>query len=140
MRRAKENDRKLLRGWTIYITDKVNGGFDTYHEIVSVNGGLAVPYRGRTGVQLPNRRLRLDEDPDAGLESQNQGGDAETDYVYLVSGADEEETKIWPTFRKMAEKQDLVSRIVKTDWLLSLAMCQKVEWHDWWEHEGSVGA
>jgi len=92
-----------------------------------------VPYRGRTGVQLPRRRLKQFEDPEAGLESQNQGGDVETDYVYLVSGTADEEVKLWATFRKMAEKQGLEARIVKTDWLLNSAMAQRVEWDVRWE-------
>jgi len=137
--RAKDNNRRLLRGWTIYVTEHVNGGFDTYKDVIDSNGGTAVIYRGRTGVQLPRRRLRLDEDPDAGLESQNQGGDEETDFVYLVSGTADEDVKMWATFRKMASKQGLEARIVKTDWLLNLAMRQCVEWDDKWELKDGKG-
>lgn len=133
LKRAKENSHKLLRGWTIFVTDHVPGGFDTYQDIISRNGGKAVPYRGRTGVVLPPRRLRMDEDPDAGLESQNQGGDVETDYVYLVSGTEDDDVKIWPIFRKLAEKQGVQARVVTNEWLLNLAMGQKVEWDDKWE-------
>ena len=135
--RAADNDHKLLRGWTIYVTDKVSGGFETYKEIIETNGGTAIPYRGRTGVVLPRRRLRIDEDPHAGLESQNQGGDEETGYVYLVSGTEEEDVRVWTTFRKLAEKQGLQARIVKTDWVLNLAMAQRVEWDDGWELSSS---
>ena len=137
LKRAKDNNRKLLRGWTIYVSHKVNGGFDTYKDIVEINGGTAVPYRGRTGVQLPRRRLRQAGDPGAGLESQNQGGDVETDFVYLVSGTEEDEGKMWQTFRKMAQKQDLEARIVSPDWLLNLAMAQRVEWDEKWELDES---
>ncbi|KAF2156008.1 BRCT domain-containing protein [Myriangium duriaei CBS 260.36] len=133
VQRAKDNNHKLLRGWTIYVTDKVAGGFDTFKDIVEANGGTAIPYRGRTGVHLPRRRLRIDEDPNAGLESQNQGGDQETDFVYLISGTEDEEVKIWQVFRKLAEKQDLEARIVKTDWILNCAMAQQVEWDAKWE-------
>lgn len=136
VQRAKDNNQRLLRGWTIYVTDKVAGGFETFKDIIVANGGTALPYRGRTGVALPRRRLRMNEDPDAGLESQNQGGDEETDYVYLLSGATEDEIKLWGTFKKMAEKQDLEARIVKTDWILNCAMAQRVEWDEKWDLEG----
>ena len=138
VKRAKENNHKLLRGWTIYVTDKVAGGFDTFKDIIEANGGVAIPYRGRTGIQLPRRRLTMAEDPDAGLESQNQGGDVETDYVYLISGSSEEEIKLWAAFRKMAEKQGLKERIVKTDWVLNCAMAQRVEWNEQWELQESI--
>ncbi|GAM83583.1 hypothetical protein ANO11243_015710 [Dothideomycetidae sp. 11243] len=131
--RAKDNNHKLLRGWTLYVTDKVGGGFETFKDIIEANGGTAIPYKGRTGVQLPRRRLKLEDDPEAGLESQNQGGNEETDYVYLISGTADEEVKIWPTFRKLAEKQGLEARIVKTDWVLNCAMAQRVEWDEQWE-------
>lgn len=137
--RAKDNNHKLLRGWTIYVTDKVNGGYETYADIISTNGGKPVPYRGRSGVTVPKRRLLFDQDPEAGPESQNQGGDVETDYVYLVSGQTDDEVKMWPLFRRLAEKYDLEGRIVKTDWLLNLAMEQKVLWDERWEqNEGDV--
>jgi len=91
-------------------------------------------------MQLPRRRLKVLEDPDAGLESQNQGGDDETDFVYLVSGTADDDVKVWATFRKMAEKQGLSARIVKTDWLLNCAMAQRIEWDARWElDERSVG-
>lgn len=131
--RAKENNGRLLRGWTIFVTAKIKSGYETFEEIIKANGGTPTAYRGRTGVSLPRRRKNPSEDPEAGAESQHQGGDEETDYVYLVSGFSDEETKVWDTFRTMAEKQDLRARIVSTDWLLNLAMQQKVEWDPKWE-------
>ncbi|KAF4556889.1 BRCT domain-containing protein [Elsinoe fawcettii] len=139
--RAKDNNHKLLRGWTIYVTDKVNGGYETYADIITTNGGKPVPYRGRSGVTVPKRRLLFDQDPEAGLESQNQGGDVETDYVYLVSGQTDDEVKMWPLFRRLAEKYDLEGRVVRTDWLLNLAMEQRVGWDQRFEqNEGEVAA
>lgn len=131
--RAKINQNKLLRGWTIYISGNIDARLDTFRDIVMANGGTAIPYRGRTGVTLPRRRLPHAEDPDAGAESQHQGGDVECDYVYLVSSTKDDEVKIWPTFRQLARKQDLQARIVKTDWLLNLAMVQRIEWEPSWE-------
>jgi hypothetical protein len=126
--RAKDNQHKLLRGWTIFITKDVKGGFDTYKDIISANGGQALLYQGRQGVNFPKRRLR--EDPDAGSESQNQGEDDEFDYVYLVTGDSEAEAKLWKQFREMAKKQDLEARIVKNDWILHAAMAQQIVWKD----------
>jgi len=128
--RAKVNDHKLLRGWSIFVTRDIAGGFDTYKEIITINGGDAYMYQGRTGLTLPKRRLR--DDPESGSESQHQGGDEEYDYVYLVSGTTEPELKLWKAFRSLAEKQGLQTRIVKSDWLLSTAMSQQVRWDDEW--------
>ncbi|KAK6391056.1 hypothetical protein LTR65_004813 [Meristemomyces frigidus] len=129
--RAKVNQRKLLRGWSIFIAKDIAGGFETYKEIITLNGGDAYLYAGRTGLTLPKRRLR--DDPDAGSESQHQGGDEEFDYVYLVSGMTDPEVKLWKQFRSTAEKQDLEARIVRTDWLLNAAMSQQVTWDEKWE-------
>lgn len=133
VQRAKDNGHKLLRGWHVYVTDKVSGGFDTFKDIIEANGGVAIPYRGKKSLQIPRRRLGLAQDPEAGAESQNQGGDEELDYVYLISGTSDEETKLWTTFRGLAKSQDLEARIVKTDWVLNCAMAQRVEWNEQWE-------
>ena len=133
LERAKINQGKLFRGWTVFVTKDVNGGFDTYKDIVSLNGGSAMMYAGRTGVILPRRRL--ENDPDAGAESQHQGGRDEFDFVYLVSGTSDKEMKHWKTFRELAKKQDLQPRIVSTDWLLTAAMRQEITWNAEWEWE-----
>lgn len=131
--RAKENQRRLLRGWTILVTEKVSGGFETYKEIININGGQAMLYRGRTGINIPKRKPSS-EDPDAGPEVKNQGDeDEETDVAYLISGTLDEEVKLWEKFRSNAEKHGLTPRIVKTDWLINLAMSQRIEWDDKWE-------
>lgn len=128
--RAQINERKLLRGWTIFVTASVPGGFETYKEIITLNGGAAMLYAGRTGLTIPKRRLR--DDPEAGSESQHQGGEEEFDYVYLVSGESELDVKLWGQFRKVAEKQELEARIVKTDWVLNVAMSQEIKWDEKW--------
>lgn len=139
LERAKINDRKLLRGWSIFVTKEVNGGFDTYNDIITVNGGKALVYAGRTGLTLPKRRIRPEDDEDAGAESQHQGGDEEFDYVYLISGKMEPEVKLWKTFKALAEKQGLQARIVDTDWLLDAAMSQQITWKEkWLLDEGAV--
>jgi hypothetical protein len=130
LQRARENQHKLFRGWSIFVTKDVNGGFDTFKEIITVNGGAAFLYQGRTGMQLPKRRLR--DDPQSGLESQNQGGAEEFDYVYLVSGSSENDQKLWRNFRNVAHKQDVEARIVSTDWLLNAAMTQQITFNEKW--------
>jgi hypothetical protein len=129
--RAKINDHKLFRGWSIFVTRDIPGTFDTFKTIISLNGGQAMMYQGRTGTTIPKRRLR--DDPSAGGESQHQGGDDEYDCVYLVSGSSDAEQKLWKTFTELAAKQDLEARIVKADWLLHAAMSQQITWKDMWE-------
>lgn len=46
--------------------------------------------------------------------------------VYLISGSTKENAKFWSRFRSMAEGSRKVPRIVKADWLLETAMCQKI--------------
>lgn len=129
--RAKVNDHKLFRGWSIFVTRDIPGTFDTFKSIITLNGGQAMMYQGRTGTTIPKRRLR--DDPSAGGESQHQGGDEEYDCVYLVSGSSDAEQKLWKPFTDMAAKQDLEARIVKADWLLHAAMSQQITWKDMWE-------
>jgi hypothetical protein len=135
--RAKINDHKLFRGWSIFVTRDIPGTFDTFKSIITLNGGNPMMYQGRTGTTIPKRRLR--DDPSAGGESQHQGGDEEYDHVYLVSGTSEPEQKLWKSFTELAAKQDLEARIVKSDWLLHAAMSQQITWKDMWElKEGAV--
>ena len=134
LERAKVNDRKLLRGWSIFVTKDIPGGFDTYKEIITLNGGDAFLYAGRTGLTMPKRRLT--DDPDSGAESQNQGADDEYDFVFLVSGTSDAEIKLWKAFKDTAQKQDLESRVVKTDWLLNAAMSQRIQWDEKWMLDG----
>ena len=129
LERAKINQHKLLRGWSIFVTKDIPGGFETYKEIIELNGGGPHLYQGRTGLVL---KPRLRGDPAAGAESQHQGEDDEFECIYLVSGTSEAESKLWKTFRALAEKQDLQPRIVKSEWLLTAALSQQVEWKDEW--------
>lgn len=128
--RARINQHKLLRGWTIFVTKEVRGGFDTYKDIITLNGGAAMMYAGRTGLAITKRRLH--DDPEADSESQHQGGDDEFDYAYLVSGITEPEVKLWKAFRDLAKKQGLEARVVHQDWLLNAAMSQEVKWNEKW--------
>lgn len=115
--RATENRHQLLQGRSIYVVDKIHGGFDTYQAIVEANGGQCMTYRGRRGTLIPSRRAgsegSTDDDP------QNE--------VYLLSSDSKEDKKLWPQFTKMAEGSRKVARIVKSDWLVDSAMVQKIQ-------------
>lgn len=130
LERAKVNDRKLLQGWSIFVTEQIPGGFETFDDIIKMNGGAPMKYKARVGVKIDKYPGK--GDPKAGPEIRNQGGDDEHKYVYLVSGTSNEEVKLWKPFRDLAAKQDLEARIVKSDWLLNAAMSQQIRWDDKW--------
>jgi len=109
--RAKENKGRLLRGHSIYVTEAVRGGFETYRSIIEVNGGKCLMYRARAATSL---RAGVDEDTD-GSES------GQPEFVYLVSGQTHEEAKLWPKFKQMVEAAGKNPRIVRNDWLLNTA-------------------
>ncbi|THY24010.1 hypothetical protein D6D01_05760 [Aureobasidium pullulans] len=132
LERGEVNANRLLHGWTIFVTEKVSGKFDTYKEIISINGGTALLYKGRTNV-ITGPRIPASEDPEAGPETENNGKEEELDKVYLISGTANEEVKLWEKFRQEARKKGCYGRVVKTDWLINLAMSQKVEWDEKWE-------
>ena len=120
--RAQKNKGKLLRGYSIYCTEFVHGGFDTYKSIVETNGGKCLLYRARagTGSML---RAGLDEDSDASESSQPE-------YVYLISGKTPEEGKLWPKFRQMVESMGKIPVVAANDWMLNMALSQEMHWHD----------
>lgn len=128
LKRAKANQGKLLEGWSIFITKDVSGGFETYKEIVEVNGGDAYLYGGLTGIVLPKRRRPTDNDS----MSLPENADEEYDHVYLVSGESKTDQKLRKTFRDVARKQELESRTVSTEWLLNAAMSQRIEFNEKW--------
>ncbi|KAK5168227.1 regulator of Ty1 Transposition [Saxophila tyrrhenica] len=127
LERAKINNRKLFHGWTIYVTRDVPGGFDTYKDIVELNGGSAVVYGGRKGLELAKR---AQDDSDAGPEVKHQGGKEEFGCVYLVAGESAAEKHLSKLFRELAANQGLEARVVKHDWLLNTAMSQEVVWDE----------
>ena len=135
IKRAKINKRHLLRGWTIFCTEGVKGGFETFRDIVEINGGTCLKWKGRSTVRVTNRKMSADEDEDleTGEESQNQGGENEKDYLYLISGESNEEMGLWQKFRLWAFDNELLPRIVTPDWLLGCAMAQQIEWNEDYE-------
>lgn len=137
---AKRNQRHLLRGITVYCTPNVYGGAETYKAIVEANGGICMPFRARHGAisssntNHNNTSTANDDDEDGGEKKDDQG----SRYVYLLSGDTREDTRLWPKFRQMAQEKGLVPRIVKTEWILDVAMSQELRWQDDYEFEGSA--
>ena len=110
-----------MKSQRIHVTENIHGGFETYKSIIEANGGRCFLYRARSGTFIPV----------AGNQSDSENEDPE--FAYLISGASEAETKLWPKFRQMARESNRVPRIVKTDWMLDLALSQQVRWDDSYE-------
>ena len=127
--RAKANKGRLLHDYTIYCTENIRGGFDSYKSIVEANGGKCRLFRARAGSIPASRAGGGDETED----------DVEEEYVYMISGASPEEKKVWPKFRTMVQGVGKVPRVVRSDWMLDLALRQEVRWLDSYELvEGEV--
>jgi hypothetical protein len=128
MARAKQNKHRLLKDWQIFCTQNVAGGFDTYKDIIEANGGKCAMWKGRTTSITASKRSKNPSTE----ESQNQKED-EGDVLYLISDPDKKDFANWVKFRELAKRHDMVPRIVKTEWLLCVAMAQYVHWKDEWE-------
>ncbi|KAL9043241.1 MAG: hypothetical protein Q9214_003568 [Letrouitia sp. 1 TL-2023] len=123
LQKAKSNKGHLLRGMSIFCTENIQSGFDIYKSIVEANGEKCLLYRARAGSTAAARAGGLDDDADQ--------MDVDTpDYIYLISGTTPEEAKLWPKFRQMAQGTGKLPRIVRTDWMLDLALRQEIQWHD----------
>lgn len=117
--RAQQNKRKLLDDFEIFLTDGPN--FATYKDIISSNGGEGHLFKINSKVKLDSR-----EKPDDNELAKNRKED-ERDVIYLISGFDKKEVALWKKFREMVKDQGLKPRIVQPDWLLAIAMSQKIE-------------
>lgn len=118
--RAKINKGHLLRGHSIYCTEIIHGGYETYKSIVEANGGNCLLYRARAAT---NATARDPEDIESELAQ----------YMYLMSGVTPDEAKLWPKFRKTARAAGKTPRIVKTDWMVDIGLSQRIQWHDYYE-------
>lgn len=124
--RAKENKGQLLRGYTIYCTEFIHGGFDTYKAIVEANGGKCLLYRARASSNISARTGATDRGHDK--------MDLDTpEYLYLLSGVSPEEARLWPKFRQLAKGMEMEPRIVKNDWLIDLALSQRIQWQEMYD-------
>ena len=118
--RAKINKGHLLKGYSIYCTENIHGGYETYKSIIEANGGNCLLYRARAAANAATRDLE----------------DMETEpaqYMYLMSGVTPDEAKLWPKFRKTARAAGKTARIVKTDWMIELGLSQRIQWQDNYE-------
>lgn len=127
--RARQNQKRLLRDWTIFCTSGVKGGIDTFKEIIAANGGRCQQFSGRTANITASKRTVDTSNKEI---SQNQEED-EGDVLYLISEPVKSEFPLWAKFRELAKKHDMVPRIVTTEWLLFIAMAQYVHWDPSWE-------
>ncbi|KAI5808837.1 BRCT domain-containing protein [Peziza echinospora] len=108
--RAKKLKGTLLEGTVVYCTPNVTGGFDTYSHIVQANGGICINFKtGKRGANTP-------EDMSGKL-------------VLLSSDAAADQ-KLWKPFVALAKGLHAEPLIYRTDWLLTAAMRQKVEYDD----------
>lgn len=119
LERAAANDHRLLETWQVFCTEQIKGGFDTFKQIVEANGGSCLRYQGR--LQMPVKKRK-------GVESQEEIKEE----LYLLSGESPAERALWPKFKQMAAKADMVPVICKSDWLLNLAMSQMIDWDEKW--------
>lgn len=111
LERARQNGGKLLQGQTIYCAPGVHGGFETYRKIVEANGGVCIAFRmAKKATNAPD-----------------------SDKLVLLSGDDVGDKKLWNTFLKIAKSAGKDAVIYKSDWLLDLAMTQRVVWSDQYE-------
>ncbi|KAI9887423.1 MAG: hypothetical protein M1823_000760 [Watsoniomyces obsoletus] len=160
--RAKRNKGTLLKGHVVYCTPGVLGGMETYKAIVEANGGqcLLLKPRNSGGLVMPTAKMKMkgkaganghgDGDGDEGetLGDDDEGGGEGKRYIYLLSGETTEEKKLWGKFRQMVDHQmensddglgKVYPRIVRTEWLLDVAMSQLMNSGEGYELDGGSG-
>ena len=124
--RARSNKQRLLDGFTIYCTEGLHGGFETYKSIIEANGGRCMLYRARAGLVASSRT----SGPEAASE---RGSHDDSEIVYLISGLNPDETRLWRKFRHMVQSSGKTPKIVKTEWMLDIALSQRIEWSETYE-------
>ena len=120
LERAATNRQRLLKGYSIWVTDKVKGGFDVYKAIVEINGGKCLPYQGRTGA-VP--RVNYDSDDE----------DSKPEPAYLICS--EDDAQLAEKFLAAAAASNREPHVVKTDWLLDAALSQEISDPRGYEHD-----
>lgn len=101
----------------IYCTAEVPHGPNAFKAIAEANGAIFKIYRARSGVTI--RPTTAEED-----------GGAPPDPVYLLSGDTAAEKLLWPKFEHMAREGHMEPRIVDPDWLLDVAMRQRLDFDE----------
>ncbi|KAK5091727.1 regulator of Ty1 Transposition [Lithohypha guttulata] len=113
LQKARENDHKLLEGYSLYCTEKVSGGYETFKTIAEANGASLAPYRGR---QMTISSRRVGED------------DAETaNEVVLLSSDTAEDKTLWPKFQRVAADSRREPFVLLGEWLLTTALRQEIQ-------------
>ena len=141
--RARKNARTLLRDVVVYCTPTVHGGVDTYQAIVEANGGRCLSFRPRQGGPFLTNGTTSKSVPSTGPSNHDDDLDPKDDddangkeirYVYLLSGETAEERKLWSKFRQMVKASGggggVEARIVRTEWILDVAMSQDMKWRN----------
>ncbi|KAF2496027.1 hypothetical protein BU16DRAFT_526557 [Lophium mytilinum] len=126
--RAHENKGRLLKNWTIFCTTAVSGGFDTMKEIVEANGGVCLKWEGRKSVRPTHRTVDAPETQDMSQNLTEDDGNT----LYLISEGKKSEVPMWKKFRELAAEHSMTPRIVKTEWLLFVAMAQYIHYKEEW--------
>ena len=121
LERAKQLKGHLLQGQQIVVVEDIPGGFDTYQSIIHANGGKCLSFRARAGANAPITRDR-------------HGTPIESDsFVYLVSGEASVHKKVWSRFGETVEAAGREPRIVRSDWVLDMALSQQIQSSDDYE-------
>ena len=115
IRRAKANAGALLRDQRIFVTEDIKGGPETYRAVIEANGGQYHLLRPR----LVSAASIKQDGPIGSLENGQ--------FLYLISGEASGQVNLWPRFRELAESLGRTARIVKADWLLDMALSQRVQ-------------
>lgn len=113
--RAKKNQNRLLQGLSIYCTESIHGGFETFKTIVEANGGRCMLWRNRKNAIIPSTRAESEASTDT-----------DDSIVYLLSDKKEGNQSLCDRFRDMAHKSRKTPRIIDPDWLIESAMSQKL--------------
>jgi len=129
--RARKNKGRLLKNWAIFCTEAIQGGYDTFRSITVANGGACHLWKGSKNAISVSKRT-IDTSMHNAEVSQNQEED-EVDVLYLISESKKSEVPLWKKFRDLAAKHNMVPRIVRTEWLLFVAMAQYIHWDPAWE-------
>ncbi|KAJ5482667.1 hypothetical protein N7539_006113 [Penicillium diatomitis] len=133
LQNAKNNQNKLLRGLRVFCIEDIRGGFEAFKSIVEANGGECLLFRGRLALSHNSRREESD-DEDEEMQSDEPGRSE----VYLLSGPEQKHARLWPRFRQLAGDIKRSPRIVRVDWLLDMAMSQKLRAADEYELNESL--
>ncbi|KAK6544439.1 hypothetical protein TWF694_001134 [Orbilia ellipsospora] len=111
LERAKENEGKMLEGLSVYVTPGVSPSWETFKKIVEANGGTASLFKAvKRGGIIENKDVTT------------------TKRLVLLTVVKDD--KLAVGFKKMAKEVGWDPIVYKTDWLLDVAMQQKLVWSD----------